>query len=112
MILAGCASKPTTNHDPNSDFSSPKNYAWVGDNPLKLGQTSQQVSPFVQEYLMNATRSALAAKGYTLVDSADDANYAVAFTLGSRDQIDVESTRVTWSSVDCEAGSGAVEEWV
>lgn len=91
LALTACATKPTTTYDDTLDFNSPKNYAWIDQNPLRVGDTSEQVNPFLQQYVMSATSSAMTAKGYSLVTDVSGADFVVAFTFGSRDQIRQDS---------------------
>jgi len=92
--LAGCASSgfnATYDHDPAQDFSSYRTFAWISANPMKIGPSVQSPNPLLEPRIMSAVETALAAKGYGRVDAADAADFVVSFTVGSRDDIRVNS---------------------
>lgn len=91
LVLGACSSSPTTTYDESLDFTAPKNYAWIDDNPLKIGDTAEQVNPFLQGSIIKAMTAAMSAKGYNLVDDASSADFVVSFTFGSRDKIRQDS---------------------
>ena len=91
--LTGCASgfQATYDHDPSHDFSAHKNWAWISEHPMTVGQTSRLPNPLLEPRIMAAIESNLAAKGYTKGDDAGAADFAVAFTVGSREEIKVDT---------------------
>lgn len=91
MLLTACSTTPTTTYDDTTNFTPPKTFAWISEHPLKTGDGKQPVNPFLEQYLMEATRSGLKEKGYQFVDSASQADFSVAFSIGMRDKIRVDS---------------------
>ncbi len=92
-LLTGCASgfKATYDHDPSNDFAGYKTFAWVSEHPMTVGATDRIVNPMLEPRIMVTVESALGAKGYSLVPDAESADFALAFTVGSREEIKVDS---------------------
>jgi hypothetical protein len=93
VALAGCAAgfESMYDHDSSKDFSSYKNYAWLSDNPMKIGPTSQIGNPLLEPRIMSAVEDDLNAKGYTKTDERESADFVLSFTVGSRNEIKVDS---------------------
>jgi len=95
LILAGCSTSSGIDsaHDinPGVNFSSYKTYAFISDHPMVVGQTQNPVSPMLEGRIMEAIRIALNAKGYNEVRDTESASMAISFSIGSRDQIKVDS---------------------
>jgi len=92
-LLTGCASgfEATYDHDPSNDFAGYKTFAWVSEHPMTVGATDRIVNPMLEPRIMVTVESALGAKGYSLVPDAESADFALAFTVGSREEIKVDS---------------------
>jgi len=105
-LLVACATGPTIHsyHDynPAIDFSSLKTFSFISDHPMIVGETAAPVSPLLEGRFVNAIRSDLTAKGFTYVADPEQADMAVSFTIGSRDQIRVDqypaSYQMGWGS--------------
>ena len=97
MALA-CASSMRTSfdRDPTADFSQFRTFAWVGPAPLaraKQGTASQSfVSALDDQRLRRAVDRDLQAKGYTLVENADEADFVVAYSVGSEEKVRVHQS--------------------
>ena len=93
MTLTGCASgfQATYDHDPTHDFSGHKNWAWISDHPMTVGQTSRIPNPLLEPRIMASIENNLAAKGFSRVESPEAADFVVAFTVGSREEIKVDT---------------------
>lgn len=82
FFLASCATTPTVKYDADAqaDFSKFKTYSWAystapqGSNPI----TVQKVKASMTAYL--------ASRGFTKAEPGD---FAVGFTLGARDRVEV-----------------------
>ena len=92
-LLGACAStfKATYDHDSNHDFSNYQTFAWISRNPMKAGQTATVPNPLLEPRIMSALESALVAKGYRQVADASSADFVISFTVGSREEIKVDS---------------------
>lgn len=94
LILTGCSSNPiqsTYDYNREVDFRNLRTYAFIDENPMAVSQTQGAVSPMLEGRLMESVRIAMNAKGYNEVDDPERADMAIAFTVGSRDQIKVDS---------------------
>jgi hypothetical protein len=93
VLLTGCATgfKATHDHDPSHDFSEYQTFAWISENPMKVGRTVQAPNPLLQPRIMDAVEAALVAKGYRQVEDPKNADFVLSFTIGSREKISVNS---------------------
>ena len=106
-LLTGCASgfKATYDSDPSHDFSGYQTYAWISANPMIVGQTNRIPNPLLEPRIMAAIENGMAAKGYRKVDDPEAADFALSFTVGSREEIKVNSYPATY------AGYGVGGAW-
>ncbi len=93
VVLGGCASgfEAIYDHDPTHDFSAYQTFAWISPRPMKIGATSRIPSPLLEPRIMAAIDDALTAKGYTKYYAAESADFVLGFTVGSREEIRVDS---------------------
>ena len=92
-LLVGCATgfKATFDHDPTQDFSGYKTFAWISDHPMKVGATDRIPNPMLEPRIMSTVEEGLAVKGYSMVQDAASADFVLAFTVGSREEVKVDS---------------------
>lgn len=90
-LMLACSSSPDVTYDQGLDFSPPKSFTWLDDQPLKYSATDNNVNPFLEDYLMEATKTQLEAKGYRFVEKSGNPDFSVAFTFGAREKIQVSS---------------------
>ncbi len=98
-LVASCAPAIQTQYDynPAANFAAFKTFAWAGEHPMSVAMgTDQSLSPFWEPMIMRAIERNLAAKGFRQVPNHENADLAVAFTIGARDKIDVRTTPVTY----------------
>nr|WP_168711060.1 DUF4136 domain-containing protein [Ningiella ruwaisensis] len=90
IILTACASGPRvyTDYDPEQDFTQYRTFTWTSDEPLKM-QSDAIISPLVQNRIIDAVKATMETKGYTFVESLDQADIALSFTVGSREKMRV-----------------------
>ena len=81
-----------TDYDREADFSGYKTYNWISDDPLIVpaGRTPA-ISPLNTRRILTAIEMELDRKGYARVAAGDTADFAVAFTVGTRERIDIDS---------------------
>jgi hypothetical protein len=94
LILAACAApgfKATHDYDDSVNFSSYQTFAWISQNPMKLGATSVPPSAMLEPRIMSSLERALVAKGYRYAKQPNDADFVLSFTVGSREEIRVDS---------------------
>lgn len=88
LPLAACSTlRAEHDYDRGADFSGYETFSWIGARPLLAGGDS----PLMEGRLMAASESVLRAKGYRFVDDPERADFVVAFTVGSREKIRVDS---------------------
>ena len=76
-------------HDPEQDFSIYKTFAWTSERPwVEMGNLD--IDPIVEQRVMDAIKTTLSDKGFIFIENRDDADIAVSFTLGARDQIEID----------------------
>jgi hypothetical protein len=99
MGLGACASgfQATYDSDPSHDFSVYQTYAWISENPMITGPTNRVPNPLLEPKIMAAIESGLTAKGYSKVDNPDAADFVLSFTIGSREEIKVNSYPATYA---------------
>ena len=98
--LVACASgfKAIYDSDPAHDFSGYQTYAWISENPMIVGQTDRIPSPLLEPKIMSAIEGNLTSKGYSKVDDPEAADFVLSFTVGSREEIKVNSYPSTYAS--------------
>lgn len=91
LALCACSSL-TVESDFNAvtDFSSYKSFAFISDTPLLTAQKAR-ISPLFEGRVMRAVEDALSAKGFEFVDDRMNADFAVSFSIGARDELRVTS---------------------
>jgi len=93
LFIAACTSTPVikSNFDRNEnvDMSGYKTFAWLKTD--KILASSEDVNPVMKLRIDDAIEKAFIAKGYQLVEETDKADFAISYTVGSRDKIKVDS---------------------
>ena len=97
--LTACAAgfKATYDSDPAHDFSAYKNFAWISESPMIVGPTNRVPNPLLEPKIMAAIEEDMAQKGYTKVDNPEAADFVMSFTVGSREEIKVNSYPATYA---------------
>jgi len=92
-LLTGCATIRTGSHqDESVSFSQYRTFAWIADNPLILGAGEQPaISPLSQKKIVQAIEDELSNKGFTYLANADQADFVMSYTVGTREKIDATS---------------------
>lgn len=108
MSMAGCAAgfKATYDYDPEHDFSAHTSWTWISEHPMTIGATDNITNPLLEPRIMSAIEDNLTVKGFTRVDSPDSADFVVAFTVGSRDKIKVDTYPAYYGSYGYPRGWG------
>lgn len=92
-VFGGCAShfEATFDHDSSNDFTAYKTFAWVSEHPMQVGNVVRTPHPLLEQEIMVTIESGLGSKGYRLISDLDSADFALALTLGSRQEIKASS---------------------
>jgi hypothetical protein len=94
VLLAACATTlpVRTDFDKQANFSGYRTYTWVSDNPMIIAAgDNPEISPLTRSRIITAIENELQRKGYTKAAMRDQADFAVAFTVGTRDRIDINA---------------------
>lgn len=93
-LLFGCATgfKAVHDHDAAIDFTAYKTFAWISEHPMKVGATERIISPMMEPRIMSTVETVLQSQGYTLVADAESADFALGFTIGSREEVKVNTS--------------------
>ena len=94
LLLGACAApgfKATHDHDASINFSQYRTFAWIADHPMKVGVTAIPANPLLEAHIMSSLEKALLAKGYLFAKDRNSADFVVSFTVGSREEIRVDS---------------------
>ncbi len=99
LVLAACASGFTATYDsdPSHDFSGYQTFAWMSANPMIVGPTNRMPNPLLEPKIMAAVEDSLVAKGFSKVDDPEAADFVLSFTVGSREEIKVNSYPSTYA---------------
>jgi len=91
--MAGCVSnqQARVDFDRNSEIITAdyKTFAWL--NESKILAESVDANPVMKVRIDNAIEQAFIAKGYQLVNDAEQADFTISYTMGSRDKVKVDS---------------------
>ena len=102
LALSACSSsggiQSTYDYNREVDFQGYETYAFISENPMAVSQAQGAVSPMLQGRLMESIRIAMNAKGYNEVSDPEAASMAIGFTVGSRDQIKVDTYPSTFQT--------------
>ncbi|MFD2167038.1 DUF4136 domain-containing protein [Thalassotalea euphylliae] len=92
-IIVGCASTsaPKVDFDKNEQVNTSqyKTFAWLKET--KILAAPADMNPVMKIRIDDAIEAAFTAKGYQLVDAPEKADFAISYTVGSRDKIKVDS---------------------
>jgi len=94
IILGACAApgfEAKHDYDDTINFSTYQTFAWISTNPMKLGTTTLPPSAMLEPRIMSSLERALVAKGYRFTKQPNSADFVVSFTVGSREEIRVDS---------------------
>lgn len=97
LMLTGCAStKFTSDYDQAHNFRTYKTFAWAGESPMTVLGTTR-VPQMLEPRIAREVRAELEAKGYRFVETLEQADFGVSFTVGSRSSTEViKSPETFW----------------
>ena len=91
-FLSACATIQTGSHyDETTNFGAYQSFSWIDDEPHISVADSILVSPLAQSMIKSEIQEQLVQKGYTFTDNRADADFVVAYTVGTRDEFRVDS---------------------
>ena len=91
--LAGCSTlKSGAHYDEFASFDGYRTFSWIDADPLVTEDPNERpVSPLAQQKITNAIAGALERKGFIFQDDRDSADFVVAYTVGTRDRLEIRS---------------------
>lgn len=96
-LLSGCATITTGSHfDEAADVRSYQSFSWIEDDPLISVDSTIPVSALAKSMINAAIRDELTEKGYTFVEDRDAADFVVAYTIGTRENIRIDAYPVEY----------------
>lgn len=92
LFTAACATiVADSDRYADADFSRYRTFAWASDSPLVESRSHRvDISPLNVRRIREAIERELEAKGYAMSASRESADFAVSFTVGARDVIQVQ----------------------
>ncbi len=100
IAVASCATtyEAKVNFDKNSkvDTLNYKTFAWLTSG--RIMAAPEDINPVMKQRVDEEIEKAFIAKGYQLIDDAEKADFAISYTVGSRDKIKVNSYPTTYNS--------------
>nr|WP_298895676.1 DUF4136 domain-containing protein [uncultured Altererythrobacter sp.] len=100
LALSACATtgRINTDFDQTQDFSEYATFAWAGKSPMVV-MGSRMVPALVQAEIAKSIKEDLQSKGYRYTQNLQEADFAVSFTIGTRDGVNVvEMPDYFWQS--------------
>jgi hypothetical protein len=94
LLLAGCATVLTghSDYDKKFDFARFKSFYWMyPESSAAAEAASPGISALNLRRIREAVQADLQAKGYTLADSRQSADFVVSFSVGTRDKLEVDT---------------------
>lgn len=96
-LLGACATIQTGSYsDKNVDFTDYQSFSWLNSDPYIAPEGPAPVNPLAREMIASALRTALQGQGYRYTENRDEADLLVAYTVGSRDKVRIESYPVDY----------------
>ncbi|HNP62963.1 MAG TPA: DUF4136 domain-containing protein [Woeseiaceae bacterium] len=102
LLLGGCATIKTGSHrDETASFEGYRTFSWIADNPMIVGQGARvSTSPLTQKKIVDTIVGELTRKGFVYTSNRDEADFVLAYTVGTRERIEATSYpsayRGTW----------------
>jgi hypothetical protein len=100
FIVAGCTStydaKVDFDKNTNVDTVNYKTFAWLTSG--KIMAPAEDYNPVMKLRVDKEIEEAFKAKGYQLIENAEEADFAISYTVGNRDKIKVSSYPSTYNA--------------
>lgn len=92
-LLAGCAAAIETgsHFDETAAFGGYETFAWIAERPYVGGDPALRPGPDVEAKIQSEIARQLRRLGYGYVDDRSEADFVVAFTIGSRERLRTDS---------------------
>jgi len=92
ILISACVTIQTGSHfDETTNFGAYQSFSWIDEDPYISGEAAVLVSPLAQQQIKDAIHSQLEQKGYSFSQDRGNADFAVSYTVGTREKIRVDS---------------------
>ncbi|MEE4317563.1 DUF4136 domain-containing protein [Erythrobacter dokdonensis] len=93
LSLSACSTtgRIVTDFDREQNFAAYQTFAWADESPMAVFG-GRIIPPTIEPRVARAIKAALEAKGYRYLDDVAKADFAVSFTIGTRDGTDIVET--------------------
>jgi len=90
-MLSACATIKTGSHfDETTNFGAYKSFSWIDDEPYISAPIAIPVDALSKSMIKAEIQAQLEQLGYTFTDNRDNADFVVAYTIGTRDEIRID----------------------
>jgi len=100
VVVSSCSStydaEVTFDKNNKVDTANYHTFAWLTSE--KIMAAAKGVNPVMKLRVDDAIERAFIAQGYKLIDNAENADFAISYTIGSREKIKVSSYPTTYNS--------------
>ncbi len=91
-FLTACATISTGSHyDETTNFGAYQTFSWIDPVPYISDGSATRISPLTQNKIQQAIQTQLERRGYSFTENRENADFVVAYTVGTRDEIRVTS---------------------
>lgn len=91
-LLGSCAAISTGSYvDETANFAAYRSFSWINEKPYIPTNTSIPVSALALSMIESGIRRQLEQKGYAFTEDRDTADVLVAYTVGTRDKMRMDS---------------------
>jgi hypothetical protein len=91
-FLVACATISTGSHyDETTNFGAYQTFAWIDEAPYVTDGSTVRISPLTQSKIQQAIQAQLEQGGYSFIEDRENADFVLAYTIGTRDKIRVTS---------------------
>lgn len=91
-ILGACATINTGSYvDDAADFATYQSFSWIADGPYIATASDVRVNPLALSMIETSLQAQLQQRGYQFIADREAADFLVAYTVGTRDKIRMES---------------------
>jgi len=92
LLQSGCATIKTGSYaDESADFGTYQSFAWISSEPYVPAEGSKAISPLARSMINTAIREELQHQGFVFTNDREAADLLVAYTVGSRDKVQIDS---------------------
>lgn len=91
-MLGACATINTGSYaDDDADFSTYQSFSWIDDSPYIATASDVRVNALALSMIESSLQAQLEQRGYQFTEDREAADFLVAYTVGTREKIRMES---------------------